>query len=271
MAYDFTAANNDVINFGDLYEDHNVSFSFWLLVKPEGASNTGYIFGKWLSNTGWYCRRDPGVTTRWQFGINASGGVNWAQTSSGTLVQDGWQSVCGTFLDSGADGSCEIYLYQDGGNSGLSNTTADRVDANTNNLAIGNRGDQAVDFEGSIAEVGLWVGYVLTDQDRKILDATRDPLAINRKPTFYAPLQINGRDIIGNNQPTSLSALLRGPHPVSHGRRQVIPMRRQKPGDSVEAVEAAASAITITSVGGDDVFNSGEQNVVMLGSGFAHV
>lgn len=209
MAYNFDVADSDFIHWGDAFQDHNVDFTMSCLFYPE---TNGYIISKWVSSTGLACRLGSGDNTILQVFINAGTGGNVATSSSGAVTTNAWQSLIVTFNDSGSDGSCELRAYIDNVEA-CSSTTADRIDANANDLGVGNRSTLDRDYDGRIGEFAVWDGTVLDASQRAILADHASPLLVRPPPTLYAPMIRGLQDVIGGNPPTNVNGAAVVEHP----------------------------------------------------------
>jgi hypothetical protein len=213
--------DNDFLDWGNAFEDHNIDLSFSIHVFPDGSTNTGYIVSKWASSVGFALRRST-TPSQYTLFLNSGSGGNIADTSPGVVGEDQWQNLIGTYDDSGSDGSCVMTLYKNN-SSVASSSTADRIDANAITFGIGNRADLLRDFDGKLAEFAVWRNHLLTATQRQMLSDGFSPLLIRPLPTLYVPLVREINDITGGIVGTNTGAVAASSHPRVIYPTQPIP------------------------------------------------
>lgn len=187
MAYDFDV--DDYLDWGDALDDNGVDFSASLWAHPDGATNTGWIISKWLSNSGWLLRRNASDASRWQLLVEGGTGGNNVSAAAGSVIADAWQHLVITFQPGGIGGSGESIgtVYRD--NTQIAQaTTMDPLTANTADFGVGNRAALDRDFDGRIAELAWWRGHLLTSAQRAMLARGFSADHIRPLPTFYRRL-----------------------------------------------------------------------------------
>ena len=210
MAYNFDIADSDHIHWGNCITDHNIDISISVWAYPEGVS-VGYLFAHWITSTGWGLRRYASDNTRWIFFINGGAGGEQILSAVDAVSVNTWQNIVVTFDDTGADNACNNYMYKN--NSEIaSSSTIDRIDSTTTDLGIGNRTAGDRDWDGGVAEAAVWVGHLLTSDQRQMLADGFSPLFIRPLPTFYAPCVRHINDIVGGVAGTNVNSA----DPFSH-------------------------------------------------------
>jgi hypothetical protein len=201
VAYDFSASTK-YIHWGTIPLETYTSYTLSAWVRPEGTTNTGYVFGNWNANTGLYLRRWL-TPTQWAWGSLDPGTLS----DVGTVDVNVWQHLLFTFFDSGADGSCEGILYKNG-SSISSKSTCFRMRASTNEFGVGNRADLLRDLDGQVAHFAKWDNTLLSPRDIAALAAGASPLLCSAPPSFYAPLDYGIDDIVGGVTGTNVGTVL---------------------------------------------------------------
>jgi hypothetical protein len=229
MAYKFTVADSDFIHWGNGLTFENNDYSVFLRFHGDSTTDTGYLCGNWVGNTGWGLRRqNNGLNLTWFQNLIDSGNTETAVSALGT---NQWHNIILTFDDSGADDTCTATGYVNNSQV-LQSTTADRTDASTANYGIGNRDALDRDSGCIFSEHAVWIGTILTAGQRAMLEAGFSPLQIGTLPTLYTPMDGKIIDIVGGLAGTNVNTAVVGDKEARMYKPKIPAISEASPGTS---------------------------------------
>ncbi len=187
MAYDFVPASSHMIDWGNFATLDARSYSLCMWAYPEAAA-TGYLSGKTDGSNGFYWRRLVSDHTAWDAGHNATSSLT---SATATCTVNTWQHMALTFTT----GTLTMDMYKNA--SSIATNTVAAMTATSAVFAVGNRAALDRDWDGRIAEVAVWLDYVLTADDLAALAGAYSPWFIRPRPNLYAPMIRGETDVRG--------------------------------------------------------------------------
>lgn len=221
MARDFVSASNHVITLGteDEYGTDD-KISVFAAINPDSVAAFHTIV----------CKRDTSIMT-WQLRIgqtSGDAGLFWTYMDGGTFVNfdtggskftistGSWQYVGVTF-DWSNHTTCDY--FKDGSKQTLTSTAtvSGAPDDAGVPITIGKRTNDSMQYDGKIAEIGIW-NRELTDTEMLEMTGNRlSPLFYPRGLTHYLPLTDTGsteRNLITPNNGTVTGATVSDHPPI---------------------------------------------------------
>lgn len=205
MARDFTASNNDFIDFGNPSNVNITGDEITLSIWSRCVTGSK-IFAKWSAAGQSYLIEITGGGVA-RFALQPVGDGNPEST---TALNDGvWHHVAATY-----DGS-DKRIYADGVDEGSTAATGN-ISSTTQPLYLGARSNGGDHFDGDLGHAAIW-GRALSPGEVKALSEGISPLALDRTGlVFYAPL--NGQspepDVIGGASGTVTGATVAEEPPI---------------------------------------------------------
>ena len=187
MARDFDPAANQRISLATEREFTSSSkLSISALVYPDDFDSFGVIICKRTGGSAAYYLRLDGTTGQIAFGWTNGGSFNTYALTPPAATAGVWQQV-GCAFDWASPGSVQLAL--NGAVTTVNRNLGSGTTPDDPNVVetIGNRFDDAHQFDGKIAEVGAW-DRVLTAAEWAVLGTFASPLAVARGLVIYLPL-----------------------------------------------------------------------------------
>ena len=164
-----------------------MTISAWILPDNMGEGNEGVLLGK-INTTGWNLRFINGTTNALRF-AHAGGALLQRTMANSLLTLDVWSHILLTWDGSNTAANVHIYLngsevtYQTTINGATLSTDADQP------LFIGAQPGGVRDWNGSIAEVGIWNVILSAGEITSLAKgASSATVRTAAQRPFYAPI-----------------------------------------------------------------------------------
>lgn len=202
MALDFNGST-DRVDYGAAWDPSGSALTIAAWIYPDNVSTLQRVLEIHASGDAadgcalWMVNTQLGLTRAWS-GADAY----HYRHGTGELASGSWQHVLAT-SDSGADNS-GMECYVDGAVPGTSGGGAGSgsEDAHSGSWSIGGRKwEDTRNFEGRIAEVGVWDRELSADEIAALVTGYA-PLCFLRGLRFYAPLMSRGVEVVAGVTPT---------------------------------------------------------------------